>query len=66
MSNTKDALKVQALTQRIAVLVAQYEEQLADLRAQSTILVEALNERIADLEKEAAYGQLALDTTDED
>lgn len=45
----KDSLKVQALTQRIATLVAQYEDQLADLRAEASILVESLNTQVESL-----------------
>lgn len=54
MSNTlsKDALKVMALKERIASIVANYEEQMADFRADSTIMINTLNERVANLEEE--------------
>ncbi len=52
MNNTdKNALKNQALTQRIATLVAQYEDQLADLRAEASIMVEALNAKVEELQR---------------
>lgn len=51
---SKDSLKVQALTQRIATLVAQYEEQMADLRAEATLIIEQLSQQVADLQGEKA------------
>lgn len=49
---TKDNLKVQALTQRIATLVAQYEEQMADYRADATITINQLSEQAKALDEE--------------
>ncbi len=48
----KDSLKVQALTQRIAQLVAQYEEQLAELRADATVQISMLTQTTQTLQKE--------------
>lgn len=44
--STKDALKVQALRERLAQLVAQYEDQIADIRAEYTYTVESLSAEI--------------------
>lgn len=44
-TTSRESLKTQALVQRIAQLVAQYEEQLADFRAQATMEIQALQER---------------------
>lgn len=53
---SKDALKVRALTQRISTLVANYEEQLAELRADATLTMDSLNAQVqalmAELEAE--------------
>ena len=43
---SKDSLKVTALTQRIAAVVAQYEEELADLRAEATVQIHDLQNQI--------------------
>lgn len=55
--HTKDSLKVQALTQRIAQIVAQYEEQNADLRAEATLTIDDLNNRIQNLSNELQAAQ---------
>lgn len=49
---SKEYLKVQALTQRIAELVAQYEERSADMRAEATMIIEGLTKRVQELEAE--------------
>jgi hypothetical protein len=43
-------LKIQALTERLASIVADYEDKFADVRVEFTVTVEALQNRIADLE----------------
>jgi len=60
----KDSLKVQALTQSLAQKVAQYEEQIADFRAEASMIVEELQEqlnlaqqRIAELEADGEVSQ---------
>jgi hypothetical protein len=62
----KDALKVQALTQSLAQKVAQYEEQIADFRAEASMVVETLQQqlseaqaRIAELEAEGEVSEEA-------
>lgn len=42
----KDALKVVALRERIAQLVANYEDQIAEIRAEFTVTVDALQKEI--------------------
>lgn len=51
MSNEVKKLeyKVQSLTERMARVVAKYEDEIADIRAEATLMYEALNEQ---LEKE--------------
>ena len=60
----KDSLKVQALTQSLAQKVAQYEDQIADFRAEASMIVEELQEqlnlaqqRIAELEADGEVSQ---------
>ena len=48
----KDSLKVQALTQSLAHKVAQYEEQIADLRAEASMIIDSLQARVTELEKQ--------------
>lgn len=62
----KDALKVQALTQSLAQKVVQYEEQIADFRAEASMVVETLQQqlseaqaRIAELEAEGEVSEEA-------
>lgn len=50
----KDALKVVALNQRVAEIVAEYENKIADLRAESTILLNGMNNTIVQLQAELA------------
>lgn len=52
MTDSKDSLKAQALTQRIAQIVAQYEDQMADFRAESTIVINQAQEQINALQQE--------------
>lgn len=49
---TKDQLKVIALRQRIGEITSQYEEQIADLRADVTQQFDALNEVIRNQEND--------------
>lgn len=48
----KDNLKVIALTQRIAEIVADYENKVADVRADYTLAVEDFQKKLADLESQ--------------
>lgn len=50
MTETRDALKVVALREKIGQLVSNYEDSIADLRAQSTIAITELNEKVRSLE----------------
>lgn len=50
--NQKLLLKVQALKESFALKVADYEEKMADMRADITMTVERLNKRIEELEEE--------------
>lgn len=47
-----DSIKVQALTQRISQLVAQYENEQAEFRAEATVRIGALERQIAELQQE--------------
>jgi uncharacterized small protein (DUF1192 family) len=58
---TRDALKVQAITQRIAEIVAQYEERNADLRAEATLTIGELNQRIQSLSSELQAAQAQIE-----
>lgn len=49
---TKDQLKVIALRQRIGEITSQYEEEIAELRANVTQQFEAYDEVIANQEKD--------------
>lgn len=44
-------LTITALKQSIASKVADYEEQLASLRAEASLIIEEQNQRIAEFEK---------------
>lgn len=44
----RNALKVQALTQRIAEIVAEYENKLADFRVEHTVTANDLNGRLSE------------------
>jgi small-conductance mechanosensitive channel len=59
---TKDQLKVVALRQRIGELTSQYEEQIADLRADVTQRFEAYDEVIRNQENdiESLQSQLRM------
>lgn len=48
----KDNLKVQALIQRIAQVVAQYENEMAEFRADATIQLNEANKQIESLKAE--------------
>ena len=48
----KDNLKVIALTQRIAEIVADYENKVADVSADYTLAVEDFQKKLADLESQ--------------
>lgn len=50
----KDALKVVALNQRLAEIVAEYENKIADLRAEFTIIINEMNEQTTSLQAEVA------------
>lgn len=50
----KDALKVQALNQRIGELVASYEDGMAELRAEATYQLESMQNHIIKLQSELA------------
>lgn len=49
---TKLTLKIQALKESFANKVAAYEDQIADIRVDSTMMYEQMSARIAELEKE--------------
>jgi hypothetical protein len=59
---TRESLKIKVLTQRIATLVAQYEDQMADFRAQATLQIEDLSGQIRNLSG-ALEEALAKNTT---
>lgn len=48
--NHKDTLKVIALKERIAYITADYEDKLADVRADFTMAVEEMSEQIKTLQ----------------
>ena len=48
----KLTLKIQALKESFATKVAEYEEKVADIRVEATMHLEALNQRVAELEAE--------------
>ena len=48
----KDALKVVALNQRVAEIVAEYENKVADLRAEFTLIINEMNEQTTSLQAE--------------
>lgn len=51
MSNIdRNELKVQALTERVAQLTAEYENKIADLRVELTVVTNESQERISELE----------------
>ena len=50
-SHSKDELKVLALKERMGKVVSDYEEQLADFRADAPLAVESLKEQIAELQE---------------
>jgi len=55
LSNTdtkKVELKNQSLKERFAAKVAEYEDEIAEMRADATMMLEALQGRIQELEKE--------------
>ncbi|QIQ62930.1 hypothetical protein SEA_MOAB_45 [Streptomyces phage Moab] len=62
MDNTKRlTLTVTALKQSLAQKVADYEEQLANIRAEASILLEEQGERIQELEQVNSELQQRLD-----
>ena len=50
--SNKNSLKVTALTQRISQLVANYEEQMAELRSDATLRLGQMDLRIQELKSE--------------
>lgn len=52
--NTKDTLKVIALKQRIGEITSDYEDRMADLRANTTLMVQNYERNIEDLKQELA------------
>lgn len=58
----KDNLKVIALTQRIAELVAQYEDKIADVRADYTLAVEDFQKKLEELESKNKFLKEANDS----
>lgn len=48
----KDNLKVIVLIQRIAEIVSEYENKVADVRADYTLAVEDFQKKLADLESQ--------------
>lgn len=58
----KDNLKVIALTQRIAELVAQYEDKIADVRAEYTLAAEDFQKKLTDLESQNKFLKDANDS----
>lgn len=63
---TKDALKVQAFRERLAQIVVQYEDQIADIRAEYTYTVETLSAEIKKLQDIADQGASVDVSPDED
>lgn len=61
MNNTeikKLELKMQALKESFARKVAAYEEEIAEIRADATLMFEQMNARIAELEGKSEEGAL--------
>ena len=55
MSNSnREELKNRALTERIGALTARYEDEMAGIRVDVTILVDSLNKKIEELNNEVA------------
>jgi len=62
MDNTKRLqLTVTALKQSLANKVADYEEQLATIRAEASLLIEEQSERISELEQQLEAAKKKLD-----
>lgn len=57
----KNTLKVQALRERLSELVGEYEEKIADIRAEVTIAVDQHKAQIEELQKslDQAHNRLA-------
>lgn len=51
-NTTKLELKIQSLKERFAKKVADYEDEIADIRAEATIMYETMGKQIQDLQKE--------------
>jgi hypothetical protein len=51
-NTTKLEYKIQSLKERFARKVADYEDEIADIRADATIMFEQLNKQVQDLQKE--------------
>jgi predicted nucleic acid-binding Zn-ribbon protein len=59
----KETLKFLAIKERIAQITAEYEEKIADLRADFTIAVQDMNDQQEALRKENAELKAKLDET---
>jgi hypothetical protein len=51
-NTTKLELKIQSLKERFAKKVADYEDEIADIRAEATIMYETMGQQIQELQKE--------------
>jgi hypothetical protein len=51
-NTTKLELKIQSLKERFARKIADYEDEVADIRAEATIMYEQLSKQVEELQKE--------------
>jgi predicted component of type VI protein secretion system len=51
-NTTRLELKVQSLKERFAKKIADYEDEIADIRAEATIMFEQLSQRLEEQQKE--------------
>lgn len=51
-NTTKLELKIQSLKERFAIKIADYEDEIADIRADATLMFEQLNRQVEELQKE--------------
>ncbi len=52
VENSKLELKVQSLKERFARKIADYEDEIADIRAEATLMFESLNKQVEELQRE--------------
>lgn len=62
MTSDRKTLKIEALLQKISSIVTNYENQVADLRVEVTVLTEEVNRLQSELDEEKEKSQ--QDTAD--